>query len=121
MNSSILNNAVETLKNDLGASLLATDIWVLGTGQSIAGHNSNPKAAALFDQIVANIQRALKVADYKKMTDYLFLSLENNINVIVILVEDKGWGMAVDGNQTPLGLLLNVALPNAIEAIKKKE
>lgn len=118
MNLETLNKAIETLKNDLGTGLLATDIWVLGTGQSIAGHQSNPKATALFDQIVSNIQNALKVADYQKMTDYLFFSLEGNLNVVVLLVEDKGWGMAVDGNTAPMGLLLNVAIPNAIAALK---
>ena len=51
MNVQALNNAVDSLKADLGAGLLATDIFTSADGQTIAGYNYQPNAAALFCQI----------------------------------------------------------------------
>ncbi len=38
--------------------------------------------------------------------------------VIIVLVKELQWGMLVDGNKINLGVLLNVALPKAIENLK---
>ena len=46
-----LQEAVKTLKDDLGDGLLAADIYTNTDGQSIAGYNTNPKACALFNRM----------------------------------------------------------------------
>lgn len=120
MNVEVLNKAMETLKSDLGEGLIGSDIWIKGTGQPIVGYQGNMKAVALFDQIIVNIDNALKVAEYPKMQNYFMIKLKGNVHFVVVLVDNLEWKMAVDGNKVPLGLLLNIALPNAIEAIKSK-
>lgn len=120
MNVQVLNNAMEVLKSDLGDGLMASDIWIKGTGQPIVGYQGSLKAVALFDQIIMNIDKALKVSEYPKMSNYFMIRLKGNVHFIVVLVDNLEWKMAVDGNKVPLGLLLNIALPNAIAEIKKK-
>jgi hypothetical protein len=61
MNIKKLNNSVEMLKEYLGDSLLACDIWMTNTGQSIAGYNTQPKATALFEQVTSFLKKALIV------------------------------------------------------------
>lgn len=119
MNIEALNKAMETLKSDLGDSLISSDMWIKGTGQSVVSFNENPKGVALFDQIMSNIEEALKVSDWPKMGKYFMTRLENNAFFIIIFVGDLDWGVAVDGNKVQLGLLLNVALPNALKAIEE--
>ena len=64
MNVQKLNNSIETLKENLGGALLATDIWASADMQSIAGWNSNPAATALFGQIITSTNKALKESGF---------------------------------------------------------
>ncbi len=122
MNVQALNAAVEGLKADLGAGLLATDIFTNADGQSIAGYNCQPKAAALFCQITGHMVSALKSAGFPNLGKYYMLHLEDNSMVIVMPLGDFQWGVLVDLSKTTLGLLLNVVLPKAhaacVEAMK---
>jgi len=107
----------------LDDSLLACDIWITGTGQSIAGYNSNPQATALFERVTEFMTKALKGAGFPGLKKYYMLDLENNATVLVMQFEENyQWGMLVDSSRVQLGLLLNIAIPNArkafLEALK---
>jgi len=120
MNVKKLNHAIEVLKEDLGNALVACDIWLTGTGQSIAGFNSNPQATALFERVTEFINKALKGAGFPGLKNYYMLELEGD-NVVIVMQLKGGyqWGMLVDGKKVQLGLLLNIALPNARRAFEE--
>lgn len=114
-----LNKAVDVLKEDLGESLIGCDIWPTGTGQSIAGYNSQPKATALFEQVTEYMKKTLSGAGFPGLNKYYMLDLEADSLVIVLQFEKHQWGILVNGQKVQLGLLLNIAIPNAREAFEE--
>jgi len=108
-----LKNSIEVLKDNLDGALLAADIWMTGTGQSIAGYNSNPQATALFERVTEYMNKALSGAGFPILNEYYMLNLEGNALVLVLMFDDYQWGMLVDSSKVQMGLLLNIAIPNA--------
>lgn len=117
MNVKKLKHSIEVLREDLDGALLATDIWPTGTGQSIAGYNPNPQATALFERVTEFMNKALSGAGFPGLNKYYMLDLEGNA-LVLVLQFDNGyqWGMLVDSTKVQLGLLLNIAIPNARKA-----
>ncbi len=117
MNVKKLKESVTILKDDLDGALMGTDIWLTGTGQSIAGYNPNPQATALFERVTEFMNKALSGAGFPGLNKYYMLELEGNATVLVLQF-DSGyqWGMLVDSTKIQLGLLLNIAIPNARKA-----
>ncbi|MBN2346054.1 MAG: response regulator [Candidatus Aminicenantes bacterium] len=118
MNVQKLKQSIETLKENLGGGLLATDIFGSADMQSIAGFNSNPAACALFGQIILSTNRALKESGFPILGRYCLFDLVDGKMVVLIPMGDYIWGMLIDGKQAQLGLLLNIALPKAIAAFE---
>jgi hypothetical protein len=117
MNIKKLKQSVEILKEDLDGALLACDIWPTGTAQSIAGYNSQPKATALFEKLTDFLKKSLEGAEFPPINEYYMLDMVDNATVIVMQFENGyQWGMLVDKSKVQLGLLLNIALPNARKA-----
>ena len=114
-----LKGSIEVLKNDLDGALLACDIWITGTSQSIVGYNTNPVAVALFERVTNYMDTALKEAGFPTLDDYYMLNLKNNASVLVVQLEGHQWGMLVDNSKVQLGILLNIALPNAKKAFQE--
>lgn len=119
MNVKKLKGSIEVLKNDLDGALLACDIWITGTSQSIVGYNTNPVAVALFERVTNYMDTALKEAGFPVLDDYYMLNLKNNASVLVVQLKGHQWGMLVDNSKVQLGLLLNIALPNAKKAFQE--
>lgn len=115
MNIKKLNNSVEMLKEYLGDSLLAYDIWMTNTGQSIAGYNTQPKATALFEQVTSFLKKALTGAGFPPLEKYYMLDCEGDSLILVLQFEKYQWGMLVAKSKIQLGLLLNVIIPNVTE------
>ena len=111
-----LKTSIEILKEDLGDALVAADIWPTGTGQSIAGFNSQPKATALFEQVTEYMNKSLSGSGFPSLARYYMLDLEADSLVIVLQFKDYQWGILVNSTKVQLGLLLNVAIPKAREA-----
>ena len=111
-----LKHSIEVLKEDLGDALVASDIWPTGTGQSIAGFNSQPKATALFEQVTEFMNKTLTGAGFPGLDKYYMLDLHADSLVIVLQFEGYQWGLLVNSTKVQLGLLLNVAIPKAREA-----
>jgi hypothetical protein len=114
-----LNSILEKVKKDLGDGLLSTDIWVGADGQSIAGINPNPKASALMNRMVNVTNEALKDAQFPLLGKYFLHHLEGEHIGMTTLIGDYRWGMLVDAKKAQLGLILNVIVPNTIDAIKE--
>ena len=119
MNVENLNKAIDTLKEDLGDGLIAADIWTAADGQVIAGINPQPKAAALFNKLTTDMTKSLKTAGFPELGRYWLVDLVGGMIGIVIPLGDYEWGMMLDSNKAPLGLLLNVVLPQAIDSFEK--
>ena len=111
-----LKNSIEVLKQDLGDALVAADIWPTGTGQSIAGFNSQPKATALFEQLTQYMNKSLTDSGFPGLDKYYMMDMEADSLIIVLQFEGYQWGMLVNSSKVQLGLLLNIAIPKAREA-----
>lgn len=114
-----LNEAIDILKGTLGEALIATDIWTAADGQPLAGFNPQPKAAALFNQLTSTIDKALKGSGFPELGRYFILDLVGGKMAIAIPLGDYEWGMLIDSEKAPLGLLLNVVIPQAIDAFEE--
>ncbi len=119
MNIGKLNLAIEKLKTTLGSGLLATDIFDSTESQSITGWNSHPKACALFGKITQDMNNALNESGFPALGKYYLLNLVSNKLVMVIPMGDYQWGILLDKAQVALGLVLNIALPEAISAFEE--
>lgn len=115
-----LDAAVNDLKGLLKDGLLATDIWDRETGLSLAGHNAQPAAVALFTQVTNDLVAVLSNAGFPSLRRYLLLDLEGNSTVMVIRHgEDVLQGMLLNNQRANLGLLIAVALPRMLESVAK--
>ena len=115
-----LDTAVNDLKGLLKDGLLATDIWDRETGLSLAGHNAQPAAVALFTQVTNDLVAVLSNAGFPSLRRYLLLDLDGNSTVMVIRHgEDLLQGMLLNNQRANLGLLIAVALPRMLEAVAK--
>jgi len=112
-----MNQITEELKEVLGSALIATDMWVTGDGQSLAGYNTQPKASALFNEITINLNKSLKNSDFPGIGKYYMINLENNFMVIVAIQGGLQQGILVDTSKTSLGILINIALPKVLEGL----
>jgi response regulator of citrate/malate metabolism len=119
MNVKELEKSIEVLKESLGSGLLATDIFGVEDGQSIAGYNSQPQACALFTEISNFMNRVLSESGFPVIGKYYMLDLVDNKMVMVLTMGDYLWGMLLDKNHAKLGMLLNIVIPKAIDAFEK--
>ena len=114
-----INAIVKEVKEDLGDALLSTDIWTTADGTVIAGVNSNPKAAALMNQVGQELIKALTGAKFPSLEDYYILDLLDGKMMLCLFFGDYQWGMLLDAEKVQLGLLLNVVTPKAIAGFKE--
>ncbi len=77
------------------------------------------EAAALFNELTGYMNKALKGAGFPILGRFYLLDLADKKMAIVIPMGDYGWGMLVDGAKAQLGLLLNIALPRAIDVFEE--
>ena len=110
-----LNEIIKELQQDLGKGLLSTDIWGVADGQSIAGYESNPTAAALMNRVGQEIKDSTSVAEFPSLEKFYVLELKNAKMLLCLLFGDYQWGMLLDTKQVQLGLLLNVIAPKCME------
>ncbi len=114
-----LNDAVEVLKENLGQGLISTDIFTTMDAQSIVGWNSNPTACALFTQITSMLNTTLKESGFPQLAKYFLLDLVDNKIALIIPMKEFIWIMLLDSTKSPLGLLLNIIMPKAIQAFNE--
>ena len=114
-----INAALEKLKKELGDALVATDIWTTADGQDLASFKGSPKAAALFGQMVERANQALKDAGFPLLNKYSLRHLEGDYIGMTMPIGEISWGMVVDSKKIQLGILLNVIVPNTIDALKE--
>ena len=119
MNTAKLKESIEMLKNDLGEGLLATDIISRSDGQTIVGYNTQPAACALFTQLTNMLMKSLADSGFPTLGRYYLLDLVDKKAVVVLPLGENIWGMLVDTRKTPIGLVLNVAVPKVISVYEE--
>jgi len=126
MDAKKFNQAMDIMKDKLGKAFLAGSIWANVDGQPIVSYDPNKAldvgaANALFNQVTAYIKKSLKGANFpSQLNRYYMMDLtDNKIVIAAQLGEDFQWGMLIDTGQTTLGLVLNVALPEAMALFGK--
>ncbi|MDM8539747.1 response regulator [Desulfococcaceae bacterium HSG9] len=118
MNVQKLNQAVEMMKKDLGDGLLATDIFMVADGVSIAAYNPQPKATALFNQLTTYIAETLRDSGFPSLGKYYLLDLVDDQMVIILPMGEYRWGILIDSSKIQLGLMLNIVIPKIIDAFE---
>lgn len=119
MNIEKLNQAMESLKSDLGDGLLGSGIVTRKDRKTIVDFNSNPKAGALFTQITGYLVRVLKECNMPPLGKYYFIHLADDTGIIAVPLGDYEWRISIDLKQVTLGLLLNVTLPKIFNAFQE--
>jgi hypothetical protein len=119
MNVQKLNKSIDVLREDVGDALIATDIWTVADGQIIAGWNKQPQAAAIFNDLTNHMIKTLEVAKFPVLGRYYLLDLVDKNMVVIIPLGDYQWGILLNSEKAPLGLLLNVIIPKSIDAFEE--
>lgn len=107
-----LEETVKSIKGLLRDGLVATDVWNTETGLSLASHNGQPEASALFNMLTGEIQKTLTDSGFPGLNRYYILDLaEGNMVVVQLHGRDMMSGMLLDTSATNLGVLVSVAIP----------
>lgn len=117
MNTKKLSLAVENFRDRLGPGLIACDVWG-EDGFSLAGHNSQPEASALFSDMTARLIKLLTDANFPSLGRYYMIELADKKLVCIMLYQKHQWGSLIDLEKTNLGMLISVALPKALEDLR---
>src|SRR6185436_9024829 len=96
IDTKLLDLAVQDLRNILRDGLVATDIWDRTAGLSLAGHNQQPVAVALFTCIIAELESSLADSNFPLLARFYLLDMEGNYTVAVVNYGTLLQGMLVD-------------------------
>lgn len=120
MNLQKLRENVEWLKKQLGAGLMACDIWS-DVGLSLAGYNEQPEAVALFNEVTRYLRRAVDESGgaFPNLGRYYMVELEGKRLVLILLAGELQWGILIDGTQSSLGVIVSVILQGAIKRLQE--
>jgi hypothetical protein len=120
MNIQKLNDCMEIIKRDLGEGLIASSIVSTADGQTlVATEKSSAGSATIFNEVTEYIQKALSQGPYPQLGRYYYLDCVGSKGLFFIPFGDYQWGIAIDTKKTKLGLLLNVVLPNIVNAFEE--
>ena len=120
MNIGNLKKAVDEFVNTTSGALITTDLFDTFSGMTIAGHNSNPTASALFNKIYNELLNSLGGSGFENELKYYYLFLESEQIVIVGQIQEMyRYAMIVDLKQIPLGMLLGILLPKYLKSVEE--
>ncbi|MCP4155100.1 MAG: DUF4388 domain-containing protein, partial [bacterium] len=114
-----LHNEISRLMVILGDSLLATEIYRVSDGNSIAAHSTGNQYKANFHTLAIKTDESLKTSGFPGLGRYVLLKLKRNQIAMIILLGDYQWGLLLDSKKTKLGLLLNIILPEITRGFKQ--
>ncbi|MEY1662464.1 hypothetical protein [Isoalcanivorax beigongshangi] len=116
VNLELLNKVVTDSKNTLREGMLAMDIWERATGLSLAGHNSQPVAVALFTQVMEFLENTLEQSGFPALDRYFLMHMKDGHLVAIVNHGDLLQGYLLN-DKINLGILLSVVIPGAIKDI----
>lgn len=111
---------IESLLNDMEEGLLFCDIWSNKSGLSIESHNHNPKYTALFWRLTKDMKKVINDLGFPEVGEFQLIDLEADSMLFLLYLDDEyTLGGLLDKNEVSLGILHNIAIPNAFEAYKE--
>lgn len=114
-----LETTVAEAKSVLKDGLVAADVWDRETGLSLAGHNPQPEAVALFNQLTNELSATLAGSGFPALNRYYLLDLEGGNTVVVQKHRDDLLsGMLLDASRVNLGILVSVVIPRLANGIE---
>lgn len=98
--------------------LLATDIWVAETGESLAAYNGQPAALEVTNRLTDTLIESLRASGFPPINRYFLLDLTGDTTSMVILHgDDLRQGILLDTRFTNLGTMLAIGLPKALRGV----
>ena len=114
-----LNRVIEELRSDVGEGLVGTDIWAAKDARSLASYKTQPKAAALFNEVTRVLEIILKGSEFPDLGDYYLVNLKNDIVVVIVIAGDYRQSLMVNLAKTTMGVLMSVALPKLLNGLSE--
>ena len=106
-----LSDTVERVRSHLDDALLAIDVYALSDGQPLAGFNSQPRWAAYLAQMSGRLTETLANCGLPAAGRYYLIDLDAPQSLLVVPGHSLQWSLLFDATRAPLGLVLNVVLP----------
>lgn len=120
VNIDVLQECWAEQQKFLKDGLIGGDIWDYSTGLSVSGVNSMPEAVAMFNRLTDELKDTLSGSGLPELNRYLILNLEDDKLFIVIRHSDELLqGMLLNPKKVNMGILFTVAIPKALEKVKK--
>jgi hypothetical protein len=114
---------LEKLIDDMRASLpglMATDIWIAETGESIAAYHAQPGASQLLNNLTNDLTEALASAGIPAINRYFLLELEGDgASMVIRHGDDLRQGVGLDTRFTNIGTMLALGLPMALRGVEE--
>ena len=106
-----LSDTVQRARTHLGDALLAVDVYALVDGQPLAGLNSQPRWSAYLAQMTNRLTETLANCGLPGAGGYYLIDLDAPQSLLVVPGRSLQWSLLFDSTRAPLGLVLNVVLP----------
>jgi hypothetical protein len=116
MNGKRLQQLIQDIRGQI-PGLIATDIWDVATGLSLAGYNEQPTAVALFNDLTTALETALAKSGFPKLRRYYVIELEKATAVVIIHGADIRQGILFDSEQTTIGHVLTFGLKMSLAGV----
>lgn len=108
---------IDIIKRDFGNALMSAGLWDKTTGLLMANHNCTEEAAVLFDKIVKQCESSLNDLGFLGINKYILSDLDDSTVLLIIKLDDRFFvSNILDKNQTSLGVIFSVVIPNAINS-----
>ncbi len=118
MNIQKLNSCIELLRRDLGEGFAAASIITTDDAQVLVSTGqAHVAAATLLNEVTGAIQKALKTYP-AELGQYYYIDVAGNMAILVIPFGDYQLSISINKRTVKLGLLINVVLPNVINAFE---
>ncbi len=119
MNPKILE-ILEKMTADTNGGITNSDVFDRTHGMSIAGVNSSPRGCALFNGLAEQLSQTIAKTNGLMEEHDMLLTVGKGGGAVAIveLTPKHRLGIKADTNKCSLGLLLSVALPDAIASLR---
>lgn len=118
MNIQKLNACMDLLRRDLGEGFVASTVITTEDSQVLISTNqAHIAAATLLNEVTVVMEKALTIYP-AVLGRYYYIDVAGNMAILVIPFGDYQVSIAIDKKNVKLGLLINVVLPNIINAFE---
>jgi hypothetical protein len=114
-----LEKLVSEMRESL-PGLMATNIWIAETGESIVAYNARPGASKLFNELTNDLTEALAESGIPAINRYYLLDLEGDgASMVIRHGDDLRQGVGLDTRYTNIGTMLALGLPMALRGVEE--